>query len=159
MVRRSPLATAALILSLAFGGLVPGAQAAYHSHDHHGSLEQLRLNQGQKWITDAPLRKGMEGIRADLAANIDKIHDNSLTPSQYAALADKLNGHVQYMVKNCQLAKEADDQLHLVLFEVLSGAERMKSGDDSQAGAVQVVGALTAYGQYFKHPNWKPLAH
>lgn len=160
MAHTSRLTSYALAFSLALGGLGSvTAYAAEHSHDHHGGIEQLVLNQGQKWITDAPLRKGMEGIRADMAANLDRIHDNSMSQAQYNALADKLNGHVEYMVVNCQLPRDADDQLHLVLAEVLGGMEQMRSGTDNQAGAVKVVHALDAYGKYFEHANWTPLAH
>lgn len=153
------LAAAALSLSLALGGLTPSALAAEHSHHHHGGLEQLQLNQGQKWQSDAPLRRGMDNIRADLAAKLDQIHHDRLPAAEYQALSESLTRHVEYMVVNCQLPRAADDQLHLVLAEILGGIEQMKAGADAQAGAVKVIGALDVYGDYFEHPGWQPLAH
>lgn len=150
--------TAALSLSLAFGGLAPSALAA-DAHQHHGSLEQLQLNHGQKWQSDAPLRLGMDNIRADMAAKLDQIHANRLPQSEYRDLSERLTRHVEYMVVNCQLPRDADAQLHLVLAEILGGIEQMKAGTDAQAGAVKVVGALDAYGSHFEHPGWQPLAH
>lgn len=148
-----------LATSLALGGAGISAAIAADDHHHHGSIAELQLNQGQKWQTDAPLRKGMDAIRTDLAARLSEIHDNTLTPAQYNALAASLNGHVEYMVKNCQLPPDADAQLHLVLAEVLQGAHTMHSGHDRQEGAVRVVRALDAYGEHFAHPGWAPLAH
>lgn len=148
---------AATAFSLALAGFAPNVLAADHSH-HHGGLEQLQLNQGQKWQSDAPLRRGMENIHADMAAQLDQIHQQRLSPAQYKALAEQLTGHVEYMVVNCQLPRDADDQLHLVLAEVLGGIEQMKTGT-GEAGAEQIVGALDAYGDYFVHPGWQPLKH
>lgn len=137
-----------------------GALAAEHSHDHgHESGSTLKLNNGEKWATDAPLRQAMEDIKADVEGLLPQIHENTLPPGEYKALAEKINGHVQYMVANCKLPPEADAQLHLLIADLLQGAEGMKSGAQGRQGAVKVVTALDAYGKHFAHPGWKPVAH
>jgi hypothetical protein len=50
--------------------------------------------------------------------------------------------------------------LHLVIADMLAGADAMSGKDRKatrQAGAVQVVQALDSYGEYFDHPGWRNL--
>lgn len=148
-------AAAALAFALAFAG---PAAAAGESHEHgHGAGEaKLVLDHGKKWQTDAPLRKGMSSIRAALAKDVKAIHADKATPKQYEALADKVTGEVAYIVQNCKLPEDADAQLHLVIAELLAGAEAMK-GEHRREGVEQVARALNQYGQFFNHPGWKKL--
>ena len=44
---------------------------AAHQHGGHQTAD-LQLNHGQRWQTDAPLREGMERIRAAVAAAADR---------------------------------------------------------------------------------------
>lgn len=129
-----------------------------HSHDAAAATE-LVLDNGAKWETDEPLRHGMAGMRDDMAAALPKIHDGAFTPADYSELAGKVDGRIQYLVENCKLSPEADEQLHVVLVEIMDGAEAMKSGAGQMNGAVKIVQALKAYPDYFDHPDWQPLAH
>lgn len=152
---RSALAAA---LALAFAG---PALAAADAHDHGSAgSAALELNQGRKWQTDEPLRKGMTNMRSAIAADLKVIHANKATPQQYQALATKLNGEVAYIVQNCKLDPKADAELHKVIAEVMGGAEAMEGKDphaNRRAGAVRVVKALNAYGKHFDHPGWRNL--
>ena len=145
-----------LVVAAALGA--PGIAAA-QAHDHGtAAAAALELNQGKKWQTDEPLRKGMTNMRAALAADLKTIHANKATPQQYEALAAKLNGEVAYVVQNCKLEPKADAELHKVIAEVLGGAEAMEGKDphaDRRAGAVRVAKALNTYGKYFAHPGWR----
>lgn len=137
-----------------------GAWAAQeHSHDGAGSLAELTLDHGKKWQTDAALRKGMDGIRHDLTAKLPQIHDGKLPPAGYGELAEKMHGHIEYMVGNCKLSPEADAQLHLVLGQVVEGSDLMKAGPDRMSGAVKIVQALDAYGRHFDHSGWSSPKH
>jgi hypothetical protein len=63
-------------------------------------------------------------------------------------------------VSQCKLKPDADAQLHLVVAELLQGADAMHGKTDKvtrQAGAVKVLGALETYAAYFDHPNWQPI--
>lgn len=148
----------ALILALGAGSAAVAAQES-HDHDGHAAATPLKLDNGKKWQTDAPLRNGMEGIRKDLTAALPAIHQGTLPAKQYDLLANKINGHVEYVVKNCKLTPEADAQLHVVLGRIAQGVEAMKTADHRQEGAAQIAQALDVYGDYFQHPNWRPVAH
>lgn len=143
--------------------LLPALAApAAHSHDHAGAPPALTLNAGKKWGTDESLRKSMANIRNALETSLHAIHENKLAANQYAALAQKLDGEVAYMVKHCKLEPQADAQLHLVIAELVEGAEIMAGKAKKtrrQQGAVKVIGALENYGNYFDDPAWQPLKH
>ena len=76
------------------------------------------------------------------------------TSAQYGALAAKIEERVDHVVSNCRLPEEADAQLHVVLAEIVEGADAMRSGSDRLGGAMRVIQALEAYGQHFDHPDW-----
>lgn len=87
----------------------------------------------------------MENIRAAMAAK-----------GKYAAKAERVNAEVAYIVQNCKLPEDADAQLHLVIGELMAGADQMK-GEHAGEGAARVAKALNAYGEFFDHPGWKRL--
>lgn len=135
-------AALALAFGLAFAG--PAAAAGEpHEHGHGAGEAKLVLDHGRKWQTDAPLRKGMENIRAVLA-----------TRQKPEALAELVNAEVAYIVQNCKLPEDADAQLHLLIAEILAGADAMK-GEHPREGAERVARALDQYGTFFDHPGWR----
>jgi hypothetical protein len=143
MIRKTAVA---LTVALAFGAPFAYGQTA-HDHDHAAGGATLVLNQGKKWPTDAPLRQGMENIRAALGSGM-----------KYRALANKVNAEVAGIVQNCKLEPEADAQLHLVIADILAGVEAMEgkvAGETRRAGAEKVAKALNAYGEHFDHAGWK----
>ena len=145
MIRKTALA---LAVAVAFGAPFAYGQAA-HEHDHGAAEVKLVLDQGKKWPTDAPLRQGMENIRAALGAGM-----------KYQALANKVNAEVAGIVQNCKLEPQADAQLHIVIAELMAGAEAMEGkvqGETRRDGAEKVARALNAYGAHFDHAGWKRL--
>jgi hypothetical protein len=143
MIRKTALA---ITVALAFGAPLAYGQAA-HEHGHAAGEAKLVLNQGKKWPTDAPLRQGMENIRAALGGGM-----------KYGALAKKVNAEVAGIVQNCKLEPEADAQLHIVIADILAGVEAMEGkvqGETRRAGAQKVASALDAYGEHFDHAGWK----
>jgi hypothetical protein len=155
-IRQGAIAAA---LALAFAAPAFAAGDA-HSHDSAAGEAKLVLNQGKKWQTDAPLREGMTNIRGAVAKNVKAIHTGKATPKQYEALAQKVTAEVAGIVQNCKLEPEADAQLHIVVAELMAGAEAMEGkaqGETRQAGAERVAKALNAYGEHFDHAGWKRL--
>ena len=155
-IRQAALAAA---VALAFAGPAFAANDA-HEHGHQAGETKLELNHGKKWQIDAPLRQGMSNIRGAVAKDVKAIHANKATPKQYEALAAKVTGEVAGIVQNCKLEPEADAQLHLVVAELLAGAEAMEGkekGVTRRAGAERVAKALNAYGEHFDHAGWKRL--
>lgn len=158
MKTRCTLLAAALIAAFAFGTGAPALAADPHQH---GSGESARLtyNHGKKWATDEPLRKSMADIRASLAAKHSELHKGTLTADDYKALGTLVEARVATIVAECKLEPAADANLHLIVAELVGGAEAMqgKSKSAPAAGAARLVRAVNQYGRYFNHPGWKPL--
>ncbi len=152
-----------LPLTLLSGSALVAAETAHQHSQHHAehqtSAATLSLNHGQKWVTDAPLRQSMAAIRQALASKLDAIHRRQFSPQQYQALAQLIEQEVEQIVQNCQLPEAADAQLHIVVAQLLSGAQHMKADDKPMTGAVQVLQAVNQYGQYFDDAGFKPIAH
>ena len=153
-----------LSLAAALGVAAPLALAAdpHHGHEDHHNAEgpaKLTLDHARKWPTDAPLRDHMSAIRAALAAQLHGIHENTLKPEEFAALGANVEQRVGRIVAECKLPAKADAMLHIVVADLIAGAEAMQGKGDlaPQAGAHKAAMALNAYGKHFRHPGWKPL--
>lgn len=143
--------------ALAFGAVA--AEPPGHRHETAG-LATLKLDAGKKWGTDAPLRKGIEGIRTAIAADKAAIHAGKMSPAKYDALAGKVDGQVAFIVQNCKLSPEADAQLHLVIGEMMQGVDAIRGKDKKasrRAGVEKIVASLNAYDKHFDHPGWRGL--
>lgn len=154
--------TGVVCLALAAAG-----KAAPPAHEHaaqapHDATHGLRLNAGKKWQTDQTLRQGMRNIREAMAGSVRPIHDNRLSAAAYGGLARKIEGEVATIVANCKLEPEADAQLHIVVADLLAGAEQMsgKGGKTKRRdGAVKVIAALANYATYFDDSGFEPIAY
>lgn len=153
------IAASILVLGLSFGAGMPASWAETASHDGHqaAATMALTLNAGEKWQGDDNMVKGMNGIRAAIAPLIPAIHGQALPASGYQSLAGDVQTQVDFMITNCKLAPEVDEQFHMVLEQVLTGVSEMKAEQTQEAGAVRIVTALNSYGDYFTHPGWQPL--
>lgn len=151
------LATA-LILGLSPGatGAASATEPAAHA-GHQASELVLRLNGGAKWQGDDNMIRGMNAIRASISPLVPAIHGKTLPADEYKRLATDIQGQVDFMVANCKLSPEADEQFHVVLAQILDGVSAMDAGLDPEAGAVRIVAALNGYGEYFAHPGWQRL--
>ncbi len=154
------LATTLSVLALLNTGAALAQEHHHHSHDN-GQTPQITLDNGKKWATDTNLRLGMSRIRDVLAADLPAIHSGKATAEQYRALAQKTDDQIAFMVKNCKLEPKVDAMLHLVLADIIAGADAMKTQGTSDAykGAVKIARALDNYGKYFDHPDWHGLEH
>lgn len=155
------LAASAMATLMALGAPV----LAQSGHDHGSAAQhELKLNQGQKWATDAPLRKGMGAIRGLVAPGLDAAHAGKLTPAQYRRLAGQIETEVAGIVQNCKLEPAADEQLHPVIADIGAGLDAMNgktAGTQPVDGLLKVVHAVNQYQSYFDHPGMRaiPLAH
>ncbi len=157
------LLLAALILA------APAAARAQHSdaghgHGHGHAQEQahaheLKLNHGQKWQTDRPLRQAMTEIRTALAETSQASQGGDLSAKGYTNLADRVDGQIDYMIENCDLPPDADAQLHIIIERMMEGVEQMRGTEGRKEGVTEVAGALEDYGTHFDHEGWRPLQH
>lgn len=163
MQRNALLLLAALSMSVASAATSFAAtKDAGHEHGHGAATATLQLNAGKKWDTDAALRQAMGNIRQAIAGALHAIHENRLPAKDYGRLAQTVEREVGQIVANCKLEPQADAQLHLVVAELLAGAEQMAGKAKSakrQNGAVQVIGALEKYARFFDDAEFKPIAH
>lgn len=149
MITRMKLFVIALAL-LAGGGL-----AVYHLHGHgysHGASGGLQLDVGQKWETDQPLRIGMERIRELVGAA-----KPSGSSSDMQALAKGIQQQVDYLTANCRLPPAADETLHIMIADLLEGADLVTRKNDQQLGIAVMRKALDTYPKYFNHAGWRGL--
>jgi hypothetical protein len=157
-----------LVVTLAAAALALATTGVHAQHEHeHGpdhdtataAIVNLKLDGGEKWPTDAPLRKGMAEILAAFEADHPAIHAGKEADAQYDALAGRIEAQVNTIVANCKLPPAADANLHFVIADLLQGAGLMRGADPQRTrhdGAALVHGALRAYGQYFDDPHWNP---
>lgn len=154
---------AATGLSLALALSLTALPIMAEDHDHHDlDAVELQLNAGQKWETDAPLRQAMRGIGEAVNSSLDDIHNNKLDATGYDALADEVNQQVAYMVENCELEPAADAQLHIVIARLMNGAQLIEKNsaiEEKRQGAVQLIGALDGYAEYFSDDKFVKPVH
>lgn len=151
------IAAAGLTLGLVATGV---AATDHDAHKAGAGAAKLTLDNGKKWATDEPLRKGMTSIRTEMEASLHEIHAGKLTDARYNELAKKVGTEVGGIVANCKLQPKADAQLHLVITDMVEGIEVMEGKTMNvkrEAGAVKVVAALEKYATHFDHPKWKPI--
>lgn len=120
-------------------------------------VQKLELNAGEKWVTDAALRQSMGEIKQVMLTALPLIHKDGFSNSDYAALATTINKKVGYAIEHCKLDAKADAMLHLVVAELMAGAEIMegKTTTTRYDGAVRIKQALESYRKFFQHTNWK----
>ena len=90
----------------------------------------------------------------------EQTYPSDFWAKRYEALATKVTAEVAGIVQNCKLEPAADAQLHIVIADLMAGAEAMEGkvkGQTRRAGAEKVANALNAYGEHFDHAGWKRL--
>lgn len=149
-----PFTAFAVALALALG--VPGIAAAQsHGHDAHGETAfEITLDDGAKWQGDENMITGMNAIHGTMTANLDAIHNSTLPVDAAKQIAADIQKQLDFMVENCVLKPEVDEQFHVVLGEVMTGVASLEAGE-VETGAVTIVRALNAYGEHFEHPGWR----
>lgn len=153
-----PAVLSCLLLTLSLPLHAAGPVEGHNHHGHEGSApEQLTLDAGKKWATDAPLRQAMGEINQAMVKAVPLIHRDQFGDGEYRALAITIRQKVAYAVEHCNLDPKADAMLHLVIADLLAGAEAMEGtkAKSRHDGAVQILKALRGYGSHFDHPDWK----
>ncbi|MBV2127596.1 hypothetical protein [Arsukibacterium indicum] len=150
-----------LALTLTILTAAPLLLAADTSHKHHGHIAELHLNDGEKWSTDQPLREAMLVLRTQLTERLDRIHNNKLAAEGYIHFSGVVEQQINFIVKNCKLAPEADAQFHLILARLINASSQMKDPElkVQRQGAIEVLQALQQYPVFFQDELFLPIAH
>jgi hypothetical protein len=145
------------VLAVAFAiGMSPEIAAAQSHEGHDAAVAALVLNDGAKWQGDQNMIAGMTAIRDTMAPNLDAIHTGTLSDDTAREITETVGSQVDFMIENCVLAPEVDEQFHLVLAQITDGTGLLEAGE-TEGGAVKIVQAVNAYGDHFQHPDWQPL--
>jgi hypothetical protein len=123
-------------------------------HDH-GDSNQLVLNDGKKWQTDAALRQGMQTIRDLIMPLTMRSTEQSINAEQAKKIALGVKEQVNYLINNCKLDAKADAVLHTLIADLLKGSELLTQQTSDAQGIVIIQEVLHTYPQYFDHPNWE----
>ncbi len=165
MLKRKPfLPSLTIAIALSSWGMQVNAQTDVHDHDaphahevHEGTT--LSLNNGELWETDEALRHGMLEIRAAVTMLTPAFESGQLNQTQAHQLSEAVQGSVNTMIEQCELAPEADANLHSILAELLKGSAALESAPLSSAGIPVLQGALESYEHYFNHVGWQGDEH
>ncbi len=152
------IVAAILLLALVGAGVITWSHlhgSGGHGHGQHGT-SGLVLNNGKRWATDAPLRMGLERIRDAVAPLAAASTERALSKDEATALSGTITEQVQFLVENCKLSPKADAALHVLLNELLEGADALTADPSSTSGLERVMKALDLYPKYFNHEGWRP---
>ena len=128
-----------------------------HHHHNEQAMPVLKLDQGKKWSIDEPLRQGMESINAAVKNTVGAFHSNALTSQDANKLSKHINDQVSFLISNCKLTPQADETLHVLISDLLSGADKLSKQPLSNQGLPVIVKALHFYPKYFEHSDWKQI--
>lgn len=128
-------------------------EARHHEHDQQGELA-LQHDNGERWATDEPLRRGMEGIRDAFARNHRAFKDGDFDRADAVDLADSVQKQVDFMFANCELPPKADAELHKLLAATIGATQSLRQDDDLHTGLHQLHQVIRTYPEYFDHSGW-----
>lgn len=126
----------------------------HQHHDQKSKSLELVLNNGKKWNSDAPLRRGMNKIHKLVKENLVKIENEKMEDQDFSNLANKVQANLDSIFKNCKLEPEADAQLHIILSQIMKAKMNLSKNNSpkKKAKAVhQIISAYESYLKYFEH--------
>ena len=151
MHARLPFALSAALLCVAVSS---PASAQAHAHPTAGYVPASAAQPAsQRHATDAPLREGMQGIRAAVDA-LGHYEHGHMGPEQAALLAGRIQGHVNDIIANCRLEPEADAALHAIIVPLTTHAAALKADPSKLDEIPPMRQALGEYAARFDDPGF-----
>ena len=148
------------VIALIFSACPVAGSENEHQHGHGPKKHPPAPEAGKKFESDKPLRSHMSAIRTEMQSRIKSVHQGQAKEEVYRQLAERIDGSVRSIFKDCKLKPEADAALHVILTEIMAGSSSMKSGVDAKTradGFSKVVNGLKMYAQTFHDSGWKPI--
>lgn len=150
----------ALASGVALDMVVSTAQAEPGHHDHASHAAAAPAATGEQWPTDAPLREGMTRLRHSVETALAGNPAQPIGDAEAIQLQKDVETHISYLIENCQLPEQADAVLHVLLIDLLKGAEALSEPEDRQQGVQRILGSLHQYPELFAAPHWsEPDSH
>lgn len=118
------------------------------SHDHSHEQSQVQYKKPEKkYNGDENLKNGMKSVLANMKSLLsDKSKDRVKVQKETGA---KIQQAVQDMFKNCKLDKDADAAAHIILADILKGADQIAEGKEDE-GHHLIHAALVRYEESFE---------
>lgn len=160
----------ASILALASGvaldmvvSTVQAAPSQHHHgapHDHAGHDAAALPASGEQWPTDAPLREGMTRLKHSVDTALAGDPAQPIGEAAAIQLQKDVEAHVSYLIEHCQLPEQADAALHVLLIDLLKGAEALSEAEQRDQGVQRILSGLQRYPELFAAPHWsEPASH
>ncbi len=147
----------ASILALASGvalDMVISTAQAEPSHHDHANHATAPAATDEQWPTDAPLREGMTRLQRSVDAALAGNPAQPLGDAEAIQLQKDVEAHVSYLIENCQLPEQADAALHVLLIDLIKGAEALSEPEDREQGVQRILAGLHQYPELFAAPHW-----
>lgn len=148
---RIPTAAIAALLCVAASQAAP---ARAHAHRDAGYVPAAPTGQEartQRYATDAPLRKGMSSILANVEA-LGHYEHGHMGPEQAKLLATRIEDDVNGIIRDCRLPPEADAALHAIIVPLLTQARALKAEPTKLEAIPPMRAALADYERLFDDP-------
>ena len=150
----------ALASGVALDVVISTAQATPNHHEHASHAAAAPAATDEQWPTDAPLREGMTRLQRSVEAALVGDPAQPLGEAEAIQLQKDVEAHVSYLIENCQLPEQADAALHLLLIDLLQGAEALSKAEDREQGVQRILAGLHQYPELFAAPHWnEPYNH
>lgn len=121
-----------------------------HSEKH--AVKSLSLNNGKKWEIDQTMRENMDAIRLQFQKVNNLVSSKKITDKDYTELSDLISKSTQQIASTCKLEPKADETFHVVLANLITVAEDLKSPKMAKHALEKLTHALKIYSEYFNHP-------
>ena len=108
--------------------------------------EQLKLNNGEKWIANNETHEGVKNMDSIIKAF------KSVKNKDYGLLGGTLSLQTNYIIEQCDMKGEPHDQLHVVLVPMLDEIAVLKDADNnkSKLALENLEGLIKIYFNHFK---------
>jgi hypothetical protein len=122
-------------------GIISLMMACDHkaNHQHDSVKTTVVLNNGERWEANPETTEGINNM-INLVADFQQ-----QSPSDYAALKDKLDVEFKTIFQKCTMKGEAHDQLHNYLIPLKKEIDSL-----SEKNVNQVESYLKTYNRYFQ---------
>lgn len=135
----------ATALSLAIGPSLAQDHAAHHAPAAKTAAP------AQRFATDAPLRRGMQDVRAAVG-RLGHYERGHLSSKDAVAAATQVETGVRYIIENCKLPPDADAQLHAIIVPLMQNAAALKADPAKRDAIPPMREALDEYARRFNDP-------
>lgn len=154
----APMPAAAIAVLLCMAAPQPAtAQAHAHREAAHAPAVPAAAAPARRHATDAPLRQGMQGIRAAVEA-LGHYEHGHMGPEQATILARQIQAEVNGIIANCKLAPDADAALHAIIVPLMQQAAALERTPARLEAIPPMRQALADYAERFDDPGFVPAA-